>query len=163
MPTFETIPLKEAIEATRVTTWLEEQFGEEYEYNEGEDEMGIDIYMRWDNMTETEKDEQYTGFDIETGHTGYLREAYHGSPYATRELVPEAFEDGVPDEGASISCEVLRERLPRTIELHIKRQKDVYKEDVNWESPSAESFTAFVELAERMEAAGKNPTIVASY
>ena len=66
MPTFETIPLKEAIEATRVTTWLEEQFGEEYEYNEGEDEMGIDIYMRWDNMTETEKHAQYTGFDIET-------------------------------------------------------------------------------------------------
>ena len=38
MPTFETIPLKEAIEATRVTTWLEEQFGEEYNIDLSEKE-----------------------------------------------------------------------------------------------------------------------------
>ena len=126
-------------------------------------QMGIDIYMRWDNMTEEEKDARYTGFDIASGHTGYLREAYHGEPYATRELVPEAFASDAPEEGASIPCKVLRGRLPKTLQLHIKRQWDVYKEDVNWESPSAESFTAFVELAERMETAGKNPTIVASY
>ena len=38
MPTFETLPLKEAIEATRVTTWLEEQFGEEYNIDLSEKE-----------------------------------------------------------------------------------------------------------------------------
>jgi len=38
MATFETVPLEEAIEATRVVTWLEEQFGEEYECNLDRDE-----------------------------------------------------------------------------------------------------------------------------
>ena len=125
--------------------------------------MGIDIYMRWDKQTEEEKQGQYTGFDIQSGNVGYLREAYHGSPYVTRFLVKEAFSDDAPEEGATISADVLRERLPEAVKLHIQRQKDVYKEDVNWESPSSESFIAFVELAERLETAGKNPTIIASY
>jgi hypothetical protein len=34
------------------------------------------------------------GFSVEHGHLGYLREAYHGEPYATRVLVPESFETG---------------------------------------------------------------------
>ena len=55
--------------------------------------MGIDIYMDWDNQTEEEKKAQLTGFDIGAGSVGYLREAYHGSPYATHYLVKEAFEN----------------------------------------------------------------------
>ena len=55
--------------------------------------MGIDIYMRWDGMTEEDRDKQITGFDATVGEVGYLREAYHGGPYATRYLVEEAFED----------------------------------------------------------------------
>ena len=54
--------------------------------------MGIDIYMEWDNMTEEDKHAQLTGFSIEHGHVGYLREAYHGNPYVTRFLLKEAFE-----------------------------------------------------------------------
>ena len=120
--------------------------------------MGIDIYMNWDKQTEDEKQAQYTGL---SGNVGYLREAYHGSPYVTQFLVKEAFDS---EEGeAHIPCAVLRERLPEAIQLHIQRQKNIYQEDVNWESPSSESFIAFVELAERLEAKGKNPTIIASY
>jgi len=52
MPTFEIIPLEEAIKATRVVTWLEEQFGEEYEYNSGGDEClqcGYKPILDWFN------------------------------------------------------------------------------------------------------------------
>ena len=39
--------------------------------------MGIDIYMRWDGMTEEDRDKQITGFDATKGDVGYLREASH--------------------------------------------------------------------------------------
>lgn len=45
-------------------------------------------------MTEHERRAQQTGFSVVHGHVGYLREAYHGEPYATRVLVPEAFVPG---------------------------------------------------------------------
>lgn len=54
--------------------------------------MGIDVYASWPGMTPADVRAQHTGFSIAHGHTGYLREAYHGSPYATRTLVPEAFD-----------------------------------------------------------------------
>ena len=57
--------------------------------------MGIDIYAKWSGMTREESKAQITGFDTAAGQVGYLREAYHGEPYATRVLVPEAFEDEV--------------------------------------------------------------------
>ena len=123
--------------------------------------MGIDIYMNWDGMTEEDKQAQYTGYSIEHGHVGYLREAYHGNPYVTRFLLKEAFES---DDGtAEISSKVLRIRLPEALKLHIKRQKEIYNEDINFESPSAESIISFVELAEMLHKANKNPKIIASY
>ena len=125
--------------------------------------MGIDIYMRWDKQSEDERNAQYTWFSIEAGRVGYLREAYHGNIYATHYLVDEAFDNDAPDEGVVIPANVLRERLPETLKLHIQRHKETYGEDINWESPSAEAFIAFVELAERLEAKGKKPTIIASY
>lgn len=68
--------------------------------------MGIDVYAKWDGMTDEEQQAQYTGFSIVSGHTGYLREAYHGEPYATRVLFPECFDEAteggiredIPDE-----------------------------------------------------------------
>ena len=55
--------------------------------------MGIDIYARWKGQTEAEEQAQNTGFSAVHGHVGYLREAYHGEPYATRYLAAEAFEN----------------------------------------------------------------------
>ena len=53
--------------------------------------MGIDIYLRWELITEEETEAQYCGFDITKGHLGYLREAYHGDPYPSKILMPESF------------------------------------------------------------------------
>lgn len=76
--------------------------------------MGIDIYLEWDNMDAESKKAQVTGFCTTAGEVGYLREAYHGGPYATRILVREAFED--PDCTAQIPAAVMKERLTSVTE-----------------------------------------------
>jgi hypothetical protein len=76
--------------------------------------MGIDIYLEWDGMDEEEKIAQATGFSITAGDVGYLREAYHGGPYATRILVREAFESD--DCRAEIPAAIMRERLTNVTE-----------------------------------------------
>ena len=75
--------------------------------------MGIDIYARWHGMTDREEEAQITGFSTVDGDVGYLREAYHGEPYATRFLFREAFES--PDASALISAALLKERLPEAL------------------------------------------------
>jgi hypothetical protein len=86
--------------------------------------MGIDIYARWRNQTEQERDAQDI-FSVVSGGTGYLREAYHGAPYVTKYLVQEAFAARY-EEGAKIPAETLRERLPAAVLLAIIREKKVY-------------------------------------
>ena len=65
-------------------------------------------------MEEEEKSAQATGFSTTSGDVGYLREAYHGGPYATRILVREAFE--ADDCRAEIPAEIMRERLTHVTE-----------------------------------------------
>ena len=45
MPTFEIIPLTEAIEATKVDTWLEQQFGQEHDSNPEEGGNSNRLYI----------------------------------------------------------------------------------------------------------------------
>lgn len=123
--------------------------------------MGVDIYLRWDGMTKDDEMAQYTGFSIGHGHVGYLREAYHGGPYATRVLFPETWES--EDCEAAIPSKILRERLPAAIEAAIERARVVYGEEVGPESPEIKSLKNFVELYERLEAEGKHPYILNSY
>lgn len=123
--------------------------------------MGIDIYAEWKGMSDAEKKAQLTGFSVEHGHVGYLREAYHGEPYATHVLVAEAFETG----RASISAATLRERLPETLELAEQRERELYGEtDAGVISRVLKSFSDFVELCARKEdETGEPCLIIASY
>ena len=125
--------------------------------------MGIDIYARWKGQSAEEHDAQCTGFSVVHGHVGYLREAYHGEPYATRELVHEAFESS--DHEAKIPAVVLRERLPRTLALARERERVVYHDtDEKFIHAVLQSFRDFVELCERKEReTGEPVTIVASF
>lgn len=125
--------------------------------------MGIDIYARWQGQTTEEEQAQYTGFSVVHGHVGYLREAYHGLPYATYYLVREAF-DG-PGCQAQIPAALLCKRLARTLKLVWKRERRVYDEkDVYEIIRVMQSFVAFVELCARKEKeTGKPVTIIASY
>ncbi len=124
--------------------------------------MGIDIYVEWRGMTVEDSNAQVTAcFDATAGHIGYLREAYHGEPYATRVLVPEAFEKG----DAAIPAARLRERLPATLAAAEQREKTVYGETDPFEIQRVlDSFRNFVELCERKEAETREPCrITASY
>ena len=125
--------------------------------------MGIDIYARWNGQSAQEIDAQCTGFSVVHGHVGYLREAYHGEPYATHYLVREAFE--APEHTSAIAAAVLRERLPHTLALVEQRQREVYREADPMETQRVkQSFVDFVELCERQERkTGKPVTIIAGY
>jgi hypothetical protein len=123
--------------------------------------MGIDIYAEWDGMTEAEHAEQITGFSVEHGHVGYLREAYHGEPYATRVLVPEAFETG----RAPISAAALEARLPAALEAAERRAREVHDQtDAAAIERVLKSYRDFVALCERKERETGVPCIIiASY
>ena len=122
--------------------------------------MGIDIYARWKNQTKREEDLQITGFSIAHGHVGYLREAYHGEPYATEYLVREAFE--AAGGKAYIHASLLRERLPHAIELAKRREREVYGRDnaLPDSEPTIRSFVDFVELCEEKERETGEPVLI---
>src|SRR3984893_15575344 len=110
--------------------------------------MGIDIYAKWDGMTEAEEAAQITGFSIEHGHVGYLREAYHGEPYATKVLVPEAFKCG----RTGIAADTLQKRLPDALHVAETRERTVYSEtDANEIERVLKSYRDFVALCVRKE------------
>jgi hypothetical protein len=125
--------------------------------------MGRDIYLRWDGMTEADKQAQYTGYSVEHGHVGYLREASHGNPYATDVLFTGDWGE-IPEDGLVIENATLKERLPETIKTAIRREVEIYhgvKIDMN--SPVVKSFADFVQLHGEKEKAGLNPRIEFSY
>ena len=123
--------------------------------------MGIDIYMRWDGMTEEDRDKQITGFDATKGDVGYLREASHGQIFATQYLVKEAFEEGADE--VHIPAKELRKRLPLTKEIVIQRFRDVYKEEIEEDNVFVKAFEDFVKLSEALEEEGRKPTVYASF
>jgi hypothetical protein len=125
--------------------------------------MGIDIYAKWHGQTDLEESAQISGFSVLHGHLGYLREAYHGQPYATKHLCREAFEsDG---NRVRIPAAVLRERLPETLRLADERERTVYRETDEAEIGLVlKSFRDFVELCERKERETGEPVLItASY
>jgi hypothetical protein len=124
--------------------------------------MGIDIYAKWRGQNSGEELLQTEAWLSATeGRIGYLREAYHGAPYATRYLCAEAFD--APD-GAHIPASVLRERLPATLALVEERERELYRSDADQIAEVQQSFRDFVTLCEEKEKeAGEAVHIVASY
>jgi hypothetical protein len=123
--------------------------------------MGIDIYAEWDGMSGAERDAQVTGFSIEDGDVGYLREAYHGEPYATPVLVPEAFEMG----RAVIAAATLAERLPEVLQIAETREREIYGvTDADEIELVLKSYRDFVALCAKKERETGYPClIIASY
>jgi len=124
--------------------------------------MGIDIYAEWGGMTDAEHTAQVkAGWTVDNGHVGYLREAYHGEPYATKILVPEAFETG----RASIFAATLEQRLPAALAAAEQREREVYGvTDADEIGRVLGSYRDFVALCERKERETGVPClIIASY
>ncbi len=129
--------------------------------------MGIDIYVKWEGQTTEERDKQITGFSIESGDVGYLREAYHGEPYATEYFVQEAFDDdkrSLDENGhVAIPSDVLLQRVPLAVDIHIQRHKEIYKQKVTKNDVSAKAFGLFAKFVQNLERLGMKPKIYASY
>ena len=124
--------------------------------------MGIDIFAHWQGQSEHDKELQVTGFSVFSGHVGYLREAYHGEPYATVFLCAEAF--GSQDGNATIPAQLLRQRLARTLELAADRERKLYNGSDEDVKAIQKSFNDFVMLCEQKEAETGEPVVIhASY
>jgi hypothetical protein len=125
--------------------------------------MGIDIYAQWRGQTENERMAQLSvPFSTIVGRVGYLREAYHGEPYATHYLCAEAFDS---EEGeARIRASTLRERLEKTLLLAAERERKLYQSSDEDIADVQQSYREFVALCERKEQETGEPVrIVASY
>jgi hypothetical protein len=121
--------------------------------------MGIDIYARWEGQRPKEVARQLEVWPSPyEGRAGYLREAYHGEPYATRYLVAEAFE---VRSGTPIPARVLRERLPETLRLAELREREVYEVTSKTEiERTLQSYRDFVDLCERVESTTGEPVLI---
>lgn len=129
--------------------------------------MGIDIYMRWPDMTEEDMTAQFCGYSTTNGHSGYLREAYHGGPYMTEVLVPESwdFEQYAKNEegellGVPIDAQTLMERCGAAISVMKARYAEVYKHQLHDASPEIQSIRDFVELAARKQLEHGQPVLI---
>lgn len=125
--------------------------------------MGIDIYAKWRNQTDEEKEKQITGFNALKGHVGYLREAYHGEPYATKYFVAEAFQNEKSE--AQIPAKTLRDRLPEALGVVRDREAGVYQETDQYQIWKVQkSYVDFYKLCRAKEKETGEPcTIEASY
>ena len=123
--------------------------------------MGIDIYAEWRGQSEADRRRQGASWlSVNAGNAGYLREAYHGEPYATKFLCAEAFETG----RAPIRAAVLQERLPKTLELVEERERTIYHETGETIEKVKQTFRDFVALCEAKEKeTGEPVSIIASY
>ncbi|MDA1062212.1 MAG: hypothetical protein O2895_04805, partial [Chloroflexi bacterium] len=104
----------------------------------------------------------------DAGDVGYLREAYHGGPYATHVLMPEAFAaapgiDSDRSGGVRIPSATLRERLDEACDVAIVRARAVYGQRLTRESPEVRARAELGVLAERLEREGREPRVLASY
>lgn len=109
--------------------------------------MGIDVYLTWKGQTERERKAQFTGFSVTHGHVGYLREAYHGGPYATAVLISEDW-DNQPEDGFAIAAAELKNRLPATVMTAIYRDHVVYGEGDDPSVFNLDNKDSFKELAD---------------
>lgn len=130
--------------------------------------MGIDVYLSWEGQTEEEKKAQITGFSVVHGHTGYLREAYHGGPYATKVFLdPSKYWD--KENAVPIDPKSLRERLDAAKETVIERAHKVYNYDESdpeqkkYLLAELKSYDDFVALAEEKSSEGKKVYVYVSH
>ena len=91
----------------------------------------------------------------------WCREAYHGEPYATKRLVPEAFMFG----RAPITAAVLQKRLPDVLHVAETREREVYgvtdAEDIDRVLKSYRDFVAL--CAQKEFETGHSCLIIASW
>ncbi len=111
--------------------------------------MGIDVYLSWDGKTEEEQQAQYTGFSTVAGNAGYLREAYHGSPYATHALFPRDYWEITQEEadagGKLADIALLKSRLAQTVMVAAYRNHALYEQGID------QSYAELGDITEKLK------------
>jgi len=79
--------------------------------------MGLDIYLKWDDMTEEDAKAQITGFNINSGHKGYLRASYNETMCVELGLLHKVFENKWNDKGKNVPLKVSQDRIQEVIKL----------------------------------------------
>ena len=88
--------------------------------------MGIDMYMRWKGMDSSDTDAQ---FALEGGGSvGYLRESYHGGPYATQIIAPECWSG---EQEQRIPAKTLASRAPHAVVAALIRDATIYHDQLS--------------------------------
>jgi len=135
--------------------------------------MGIDVFMEWKGMTESEREAQRT-LDAR-GAQGWLRESLHNGDLFTRYLFREAFQakrwDGTGEQPdgdlfylrsnvgiAYIAADVLRQRLPTALKMVSEEWFIAGSMEVN--ESYLQGIRDFVALAERKEMETDLPVII---
>lgn len=123
--------------------------------------MGIDVYLKWDGMTEEDEENRITGFEVSkrAGASGYLREAYHGEPYATFILFPECFEG---NREHKYNTNTLIHRSAQAIIAANKRGETIYKRKEG-DPEMEDAIKEFIKLHGKKEREGLNPKVYVSY
>jgi hypothetical protein len=123
--------------------------------------MGIDIHARWPEQDEDSRQAQMEAWgSTDHGHLGYIREAYHGEPYPSYHLMPEAFET---DEGVAIPAATLQERLPETLRLAAERERVLYSTPEAEIDEAVKQYPEFVKLCARVEEETGKPPIIEAW
>lgn len=121
--------------------------------------MEIEICAQWDRMSMQEAAAQLSAkYNLAGGAVGYLREPYHGEPYATRTLVPEAINYG----RARIAATTLRKRLPDALQVVEAREHAyaVTAADETGIERMQKEYRDFVALCARKEAETGIPCLI---
>jgi hypothetical protein len=130
--------------------------------------MGIDVYLEWKDKDDSDRGLQ-TGI-LADGACGYLREAYHGEPYATKLLLKEAFQVNYGNDESyrcRIDSEELEARLPEALKLTAERFFNLYKRGdgnaMDTLKQMLNEIVDFVDKFKQLEAEEQEPFIEVSY
>jgi hypothetical protein len=119
--------------------------------------MGLDIYLKWNNQTDDERQAQFTGFRIDCGNVGYLRASWLMREEI--ELYSNVFKpnwDGLND-GESENIDFISQKQLDILEEEIKK----YNKNTNISEEDRKiiikSVREFYNLAKEKQLAGLNP------
>lgn len=120
--------------------------------------MGADIYLKWEGQTEEEEDAQIMGFAVTLGRYGYLRGAYNG--HIGWDAIQQLF-DGIkefPEEDWIVDIKILKNNLDILEKtLFITHKEEFYSKD--GKDFEIQSYRDFVALAEKKFNEGKKPFV----
>lgn len=129
--------------------------------------LGVDIYMRWDGMTDEEREAQFTGF-VNAGKAGYLRGAYFGG---LSDVLNVLFSWMNWDIDTVFDPQAFRKQLKIIKEMKSRPHEGMWDDrppfDERQNAPVPEEvikdYEDFLKLGEELIIDGKTPVVHISY